>query len=159
LFESSCYIFPLSFPHMFLELMSSYKFQYFFYSKNPYINNLIVCFDYNPNFSPPFSCINPTHVASSSSYIDLVHVASSSCVGPVHLTLSNYVDLSNVASSTIVPNPKGKINKMLMMLQSFPSLLIQYQRNKIMITLGNFEIHGLLNYLGQKCVWGQMVFT
>ncbi len=43
---------------------------------------------------------------------------------------------------------RGKEKQLLMMLQSFPSLLIQYQRNKIMITLGNFKIHGLLNYLG-----------
>jgi hypothetical protein len=75
-----------------------------------------VCFDYNPKFSPPSSCVNPTHVASFFSYIDLVHVASSSCVSPIHLALSNYVDPSDVASSTIVLNPKGKKKQLLMMM-------------------------------------------
>ncbi len=67
-----------------------------------------MCFDYNPIFLPPYSCVNPTHVVSFSSYIDLVHVASSSCVGPIHLALSNYVDPIDVSSSTIVLNPKGE---------------------------------------------------
>jgi len=68
-----------------------------------------VCFDYNPNFSPPSSCVNPT--TSFSNYIDFVHFASSSYVNPIHLALSNYVDPSNVASSIIVPNPKGEKKK------------------------------------------------
>ncbi len=95
---------------MFPELSPSYKFQYFFSSRNPSINSLLVCLDYNPNFLPLFSCLDPTHVASSSSYIDLVHVASFSCVNRAHLALSNYIDPSVVVFSTIVPNPKGKKN-------------------------------------------------
>jgi hypothetical protein len=62
----------------------------------------------NPKFSPPFGCFDPIHVASSSSYIDLAHVASSSCVGLAHLVLSSYVDPSVVLSSTIIHDPKGK---------------------------------------------------
>jgi hypothetical protein len=65
-----------------------------------------MCLDYNPKFSPPSSCVDPTHVTSSSSHVDLVHVASSSCVVLAHLALSNYVNPSVVMSSIIVPDPK-----------------------------------------------------
>jgi hypothetical protein len=106
-----------------------------------------VCPNRNPKILPPSSCVNPTHVASSSNFVNIAHVASSSCVNLTHVESSSYVDLNNVAFSTIVPNPKGK-NQLLMTLQSFLTFLIQSQRNEITITLGNFWIHGLLSYLG-----------
>jgi hypothetical protein len=120
-----------------LELLPLYKFWYFFFTRNLSISNPLVCLDYNPKFSPPFGCVDPTHVASSS------------CVVPAHLALSNYVDPSVVTSSIIVPNPKGEKPSCWWCCRAFhPSLLIQYQKNKIMITLGNFKIRGLLSYLG-----------
>jgi hypothetical protein len=64
-----------------------------------------MCPNHNLNFSPPSSYINPTHVASSSSCVDL---AFSSCIGSFHVALSSYINPSIVASSTIVPNPKWK---------------------------------------------------
>jgi hypothetical protein len=90
------------------ELPPSYKFQYFFSSKNPSVDNPLVCLNHNPIFSPPSSYVNPTHVASSSSCVYLAPVASSSCIGSSHVALFGYVNPSVVASSTIVPNPKRK---------------------------------------------------
>jgi len=91
-----------------LELPPSYKFQYFFFSRNPSVDNPLVCPNHNPIFSPPSSYINPTHVTSSSICVDLAHVASSNCISSSHVASFGYVNPNVVASSTIVPNPKGR---------------------------------------------------
>jgi len=67
-----------------------------------------VCPNHNPNFSPASSYVNPTHVASSSSCVDLTHVAFFNCIGSFHVASFNYVNPSVVALSTIVLDPKGK---------------------------------------------------
>ncbi len=67
-----------------------------------------MCPNCNPKILPPSSCVNPTHVASSSNCVNIAHVASSSCVNFTHVESSSYVDLNSVAFPTIVPNPKGK---------------------------------------------------
>ncbi len=67
-----------------------------------------MCLDHDPKFLPPCGYINPIHVASSSSFVNIAHVASCSWVNLTHVESSNYVDPNIVASSTIVPNPKGK---------------------------------------------------
>jgi len=91
-----------------LELPPSYKFQYFFSSKNPSVDNPLVCPNHNPIFSPPYSYINPTHVASSSSCVDLAHVAFFNCIGSSHVASSSYINPNVVVLSTIVLNPKGR---------------------------------------------------
>ncbi len=91
-----------------LELPPSYKFQYFFSSKNPSVDTSLVCPNHNPIFSPRSSYINPTHVASSSSCVNLAHVAFFSCIGSFHVASFGYINPSTVMSSTIVPDPKGK---------------------------------------------------
>jgi hypothetical protein len=76
---------------------------------NPtHVASSFLCFDHNPKFSPPFGCINPTHIASSYSYIDLVHVATSSNVNPTHITSFNYINPNVVAFFTIILDPKRK---------------------------------------------------
>jgi len=67
-----------------------------------------VCPNHNPIFSPPSSHINPTHVASSSSCVDLAHVAFFNCISSFHVTSSSYINPSVVALSMIVFNPKGR---------------------------------------------------
>ncbi len=91
-----------------LELPPSYKFQYFFSSRNPSVDNPLVCPNHNPIFSPPSSYINPTHVASSSSCLDLAHVAFFNCINSFHVASSSYINPSVVAFSTIVFNPKER---------------------------------------------------
>jgi hypothetical protein len=109
LFESSCYFFTFSLPCNASQSSTIVQVLiYLFFSKNPNINNILVCPYHNPKFLPPSSCINPTHVAYSSSCVNIAHVASSSCVNLTHVKSSSYVDPKIVASSTIILNPKGK---------------------------------------------------
>ncbi len=67
-----------------------------------------MCPNHNPIFSPPSSYVNPTHVASFSSCVDLAHVAFSNYIGSSHVASFGYVNPNVVVSSTIIPNPKGK---------------------------------------------------